>query len=222
MAMGNTTFCTLLVAAVAAAGCARSEVEPDQGPTTVAPRSERPAPPHMFIVMTNAGAQLTGAAARIDIRHANPPQPPDVEISISATSGSGATWSALTAAPPEFLETLSLTARVVDGRVVPGTATVQAGRANAEAGAAPAGLMSLRLYDGRLMGEASRMDDEHAARFDGPFIVTCAVPAAVGSIDAPAPSADGPPPTLIVDEAFESAPCRPYAALGGWSRRVQR
>jgi hypothetical protein len=216
MAMGHATLCTLLVAALAAAGCARSEVEPDQGPTTVVPRSERPAPPDTFIVTTNAGAQLTGPAARIDIRHANPPQPPDVEISISATSGSGATWSTLTAAPPEFLETLSLTARVVDGRVVPGTATVQTGRANAEASAAPAGLMSLRLYDGRLMGEASRMADEHAARFDGPFIVTCAVPAAVMAIDAPAPSADGPRPTLIVDEAFGSAPCRPYAALGGW------
>jgi hypothetical protein len=172
--------------------------------------------------MTNAGAQLTGAAARIDIRHANAPQPPDVEISISATSSSGVTWSALTAAPPEFLETLSLTARVVDGRVVPGTATVQAGRANADASAAPAGLMSLRLYSGRLVGEASRMDDEHAARFDGPFIVTCAVPAALVAVDAPTPGADGPRPTLIVDDAFASAPCRPYAALGGWSRGVQR
>ena len=220
--MANATLCTLLVAAFAAAGCDRSEVEPNQGPTRAEPRSERPAPPDTFIVTTNAGAQLTGAAARIDIRHADAAQPPDVEISISATGGFGGTWSALTEAPPEFLKTLRLTARVVDGRVVPGTATVQAGRGNVEASAARAGLMSLRLYDGRLMGEASRMDDEHAARFDGPFIVTCAVPAALVAVDAPTPSADGRWPTLIVDEAFASALCRPYAALGGWSRRVQR
>ena len=71
-------------------------------------------------------------------------------------------------ASPDFLETLSLTARVVDGLLAPGTASVQVRLADAEATAAPAGLLSLRLYAGRLMGEASRMGDELAASVRGP------------------------------------------------------
>ena len=170
---------------------------------------------------TSAGTQLTGTAARIDIRHVDANRPPDVEISFSADGGSGRTWSALTEAPPEFLKTLSFTARVADDRVVPGTATVQTGGDNTEVTAAPAGLLSLRLYDGRLTGEASRMDDEHAATFDGPFIVTCAVPGAAvaAEVAPPTPSAGEAPPTLRVDEAFESDLCRPYATLGRGNRR---
>ena len=36
--------------------------------------------------------------------------------------------------------------------------------------------------------------------------------------ERPPRSADDARPTLTVDEAFESALCRPYATLGGWSR----
>jgi hypothetical protein len=91
-----------------------------------------------------------------------------VEISFSA-AGSGRNWSALAAAPPEFLQTLSLTARVVDGQIGPGTGTVQATTAGGDSTAATAGVLSLRLYAGRLMGEARRMGDELAATFDGPY-----------------------------------------------------
>ncbi len=207
--MRHSTACTLLVATLAAGGCRE---------TTVGPDGELPAPPNQFVVTTKAGRQLSGPAARIDIRHVDAAQAPDVEISFSASGGSGRTWSVLSAASADVLQTLSLTARVVDGRVVPGTASVQARLGDADGTAAPAGLLSLRLYAGRLIGEASRMDDELAATFEGPFIVTCAVPAALMRGEAPAPSAADPRPTLTVDEAFESALCRPYATLGGWSR----
>jgi hypothetical protein len=212
--MCRVTITTLLAAALAAAGCDRTDV--------AGPDHERPAPPNSFVVTTGAGVQLSGSAARIDIRHADAAQPPDVEISFSATGGGGGNWSVLTAAPAEFLQTLNLTARVVDGRVGPGTATVQGAAAGGEVAAASTGLLSLRLYAGRLSGEASRMEDALAARFDGPFIVTCSVPAASLAGAAPAPAADGARPALIVDEAFESAACKPYATLGGWSRSVQR
>jgi hypothetical protein len=68
------------------------------------------------------------------------------------------------------------------------------------------------------MGEARRVDDERMATFEGPFVVTCAVPAALITQGAPAPSTEQVPPTLVVDEHFESASCAPYATLGGWSR----
>jgi len=206
--MREAIACTMLVATFAAGGC---------GQATVGPDGELPAPPNQFVV-TNAGTQLTGAAARIDIRHVDAAKAPDVEVTFSASGGSGRTWSALVAAPPDFLQTLGLTARVVDGPLGPGTASVQARRDDAEGAAAPAGLLSLRLYAGRLMGEAGRMDDELAATFEGPFVVTCAVPGALMAGDAPASSAATTRPPLTVDEAFESALCRPYATLGGWSR----
>jgi hypothetical protein len=169
-------------------------------------------------VTTKAGMQLTGAAARIDIRFADAAKAPDVEVTFSASGGSGRTWAVLSAAPADFLESHSLTARVVDGRIGPGTASVQLRAGDAEATAAPEGLLSLRLYAGRVTGEASRMGAEFAATFEGPFIVTCAVPAALIAGNAPAPSAGNAPPILIVDEAFQSAPCRPYATLGRSSR----
>jgi hypothetical protein len=211
--MCRVTISLLLAAAVAAAGCDKTVVGPDH---------ERPAPPNAFVVTTSAGTQLSGSAARIDIRHADAATPPDVENSFSTTGGAGNTWSVLTAAPPEFLQTLSLTARVVDGRVGPGTANVQGAVEGADVTAAPGGLLSLRLHAGRLSGETSRMDDALAAHFEGPFIVTCAVPATSIEGAAPAPSADSARPALIVDEAFESAACRPYATLGGWSRGAQQ
>jgi hypothetical protein len=206
--MREATACALLVATLAVTGCRE---------TTVGPDGELAAPADQFVVMTRAGTQLTGPAARIDIRHVDAAKPPDVEIAFSASGASGRTWSALATAPTGFLETLALTARVVDGRVGPGTATVQVRLDEREGTAAPAGLLSLGLYAGRLTGEASRMDDELAARFEGPFVVTCAVPAGPTG-EAPASSAANAQPTLTVDEAFESALCRPYATLGGWSR----
>jgi hypothetical protein len=200
------TACALLVATLALGGCREH---------TVAPDGELAAPPNQFVVMTGTGAQLTGPAARIDIRHVDAAKPPDVEIAFSASGNSGRTWSVLSAAPGEFLRTLALTARVVDGRVGVGTASVQVSLEDKEARAAPEGLLSVRLYAGRVMGEASRMDAEFAAKFEGPFVVTCAVPASLAAGEAPASSAPGTPPTLTVDERFESDLCRPYATLGG-------
>ena len=204
--MHTTTACALLVATLALGGCRESTVGPD---------GELAAPPNQFVVTTGNGTQLTGPAARIDIRHVNPAQPPDVEIAFSASGTSGRTWSMLSAAPADFLQTLALTARVVDGRLGVGTATVQVSPSGNEATAAPGGLVSLRLYAGRLTGEASRMDDQFAARFEGPFVVTCAVPASLAAGDAPASNADSARPTLTVDERFESELCRPYANLSG-------
>ena len=199
----------LLIATIAAGGCGRSVGGPD---------SERAAPPDQFVVTTNAGMRLTGPAARIDIRHVDPAKAPAVEVFFSASGSSGQTWSVQSVAFPDFLATLSLTARVVDGLLEPGKASVQARLATADATAATSGLLSLRLYAGRLVGETSRMSDEFAAKFDGPFVVTCAVPASSTAVGAPASIAYDTPPTLIVDETFESALCQPYAAMGGWSR----
>ena len=210
--MREATVFTLLVATLAVGGCGQAAVGPDV---------ERPAPPNQFVVTTGAGARLTGPAARIDIRHVDTAKPPDVEVTISASGGSGHSWSMVSAAAADFLKTLSLTARVVDGRLEPGTASVQARRDSTDSAAgtaADAGLLSLRLYSGRLMGEASRMDAELAATFDGPFVVTCAVPASVMAGNAPVPTAGDVPPSLTVDQGFESELCRPYATLGGWSR----
>jgi hypothetical protein len=167
-------------------------------------------------VTTNAGAQLTGPAARIDIRHVEATRPPDGDTRFSPPGGSGRTWSALIAAPPGFLQTLELTARVVDGPVVAGTATVEA-TTGGESTAAAEGVLSLQLRAGRLTGEARRMDGERMATFEGPFVVTCAVATALTTQDAPAPGTGQVPPTLVVDENFASASCRPYATLGGWS-----
>ena len=203
--MRVTTACAL-VATLAIGGCREATVGPD---------SELAAPPNQFVVTTGTGTQLSGPAARIDIRHVDAAQPPDVEIAFSASGNSGRTWSVLSAAPADFLQTHALTARVVDGRVGVGTASVQVSLEGKEASATPGGLLSLRLYAGRLMGEASRMDAEFAARFEGPFVVTCAVPAPLIAGDAPASSGGSTPPTLTVDEQFESALCRPYAKLGG-------
>jgi hypothetical protein len=204
--MHEAIACTLLVSALAVGGCGQAPTGPD---------GELAAPPDQFVVTTEAGTQLSGAAARIDIRYGDAAQEPDVEISFSASGAGGRTWSVVASAPPEVLETMSLTARVVDGRVSPGTATVQASLPSGEAAAAAAGLLSLRVYAGRLVGETSRMGGELAARFEGPFVVTCAVPAALMSNDAPAAAAGSSVSSLVVDESFESAPCQRHAALGG-------
>jgi hypothetical protein len=62
------------------------------------------------------------------------------------------------------------------------------------------------------------MDDALAAKFEGPFVVTCAVPASSMAGAAPMPSTGGGRASLVVDDKFETALCRPYATLGGWSR----
>lgn len=206
--MRKSIACAQLVATLAVGGCRQAGVGPEH---------ELPAPPNTFLVTTSAGRQLTGAPARIDIRYVDATKAPDVEIMFSASGEGDHTWSVLAAAPAGFLDAPRLTARVVDGRIVPGTASVQM-RVALDDTAAPSGLLSLRLYAGRLEGEASRMGEDLAARFEGPFVVTCAVPPAVMPGGTSAPSADNSRPTLIVDEAFESALCRPYATLGGWSR----
>jgi hypothetical protein len=207
--MQNAIACAALVATLVAGGCRQAAVAPDR---------ERAAPPNPFVVTTNAGTTLSGAAARIDIRFTDAAKAPDVEVIFSASGGAGRSWSVVSSASADFLERLSLTARVVDGRIVPGTASVQVRVGDAEDTAASGGLLSFRLYAGRLTGEASRMADEFAARFEGPFVVTCAVPAPLMPGGAPASSGDHARPALIVDETFESALCRPYATLGGWQR----
>ena len=206
--MRKSIACAQLVATLAAGGCRQAGAGPEH---------ELPAPPNTFLVTTGAGRQLTGTPARIDIRYVDAAKAPDVEIMFSASGEGDQTWSVLAAAPAEFLAAQRLTARVVDGRIVPGTASVQR-RVDLDDTAAPGGLLSLRLYAGRLEGEASRMSDEFAARFEGPFVVTCAVPPTLMPGGTSAPSANASQSTLVVDEAFESAPCRPYATFGGWSR----
>ena len=206
--MRKSIACALLVAALAVGGCRQAGVGPEH---------ELPAPPNTFLVTTGAGRQLTGTPARIDIRYADATKAPDVEIMFSASGEGDPTWSVLAAAPADFLNTQRLTARVIDGRIVPGTASVQM-RVDLDDTAAPDGLLSLRFYAGRLEGEASRMDEALAARFEGPFVVTCAVPPALMPGGTSAPSANTSQSTLVVDEAFESALCRPYATFAGWSR----
>jgi hypothetical protein len=207
--MHSLIACALLVTTTAVGGCRQPGVGSGE---------EQAAPADQFVVTTNAGARLSGPPARIEIRHVDEAKAPDVEVVFSASVGSGYTWSVHSVALPVFLETLSLAARVVDSPLEPGTASVQVALPNAEATAAPSGLLSFRLHAGRLVGEAGRMRDEFAARFDGPFVVTCAVPAAAMASGAPESIAKITRPTLILDETFESALCRPYAALGGWAR----
>src|SRR5919106_1704852 len=77
--MREATACALLVATLAVTGCRE---------TTVGPDGELAAPANQFVVMTRAGTQLTGPAARIDIRHVDAAKPPDVEIAFSASVAS--------------------------------------------------------------------------------------------------------------------------------------
>ena len=59
------------------------------------------------------------------------------------------------------------------------------------------------------------MTDDQSATFAGEFVVTCAVPGASIRASAPTPGGAGAHPTLVVDEKFESALCKPYAGLAG-------
>jgi hypothetical protein len=200
--MTRLIACTLLIAT--GAGCHR-------GP--LAPGDEVAAPPDQFMVTTAAGV-LSGPAARIDIRHVDPSKPPDVEIAFSASGSSGRTWSVMLIAAPDFLQTQRITARVVDGLLREGQASVQVGAAGANVSAADSGLVSLSLHAGRLSGEARRVPDGFAADFEGPFVVSCAIPASSDAA-APAPVAGSPFAALVLDDRFESTLCRPFAGLRG-------
>jgi hypothetical protein len=200
--MKRLIACTLLIAG--GTGC-------QSGP--VAPGGEDAAPPDQFMVTTAAG-DLSGPPARLDIRHVDPSKPPDVEVALSASGRAGQRWSVLLMAPPDFLQTQRITARVVDGPLHEGEASVQVNGAGADASGAASGLVSLSLYGGRLAGEARRVPDGFAANFEGPFVVSCAIPASSGD-GAPAPAAGSPAAALVLDERFESPLCRRFAGLRG-------
>jgi hypothetical protein len=200
--MTRLIACALLIAT--GAGC-------HQGP--VGPGGEDTAPPDQFMVTTAAGV-LSGPPARIDIRHVDPSKPPDGESAFAASGSPGHRWSVLLMAPPDFLQTQRITAPVVDGPLREGQASVQVGEAGADVSAAASGLVSFSLYGGRLAGEARRLPDEFAASFEGPFVVSCAIPASAGTA-APAPVSGSPSAALVLDERFESPLCRRFAGLRG-------
>jgi hypothetical protein len=181
-------------------------------------KNEEPAPPERFVVTTNAGVRHTGAAARVEIKYPDAAKAPEVEVILWATNSLGQTWAVQLMAPSDFLNTLTLSAQVVDRPLQPGNASVQVSLPGADASFTPSGLLRLRLQAGRLVGEASGMTDEFSAEFEGPFVVTCAVPAASMAVGAPAPTSENALPTLVVDEMFESTLCKRYKALAGWSR----
>lgn len=169
------------------------------------------APPDRFMVTTNTGMRLTGAAARVEIKYLDVARAPKVEVFLSASDSVGRTWASQARVSSDFLETLTLFAQVVDRPLQPGNAGVQVSRPGADASFAPSGLLKLRLQAGRLVGETSGMKDQFSAKFEGPFVVTCSVPAASMGAEAPAPTSENALPTLVVDQKFESALCKRYA-----------
>lgn len=174
---------------------------------------ESPAPPDPFVVTTGSGLRLTAAPARIDIKYRDPAQPPEIELFISALDASNRTWTALAAAPADFLETSSLSATVVDRPLQPGEASVSMGVAGGDASFGQAGLVELRLQGGRLVGEARGMNEQISAIFEGPIVVTCAVPPTAMPASSADPPTGGEASVLVVDERFESELCRRHAAL---------
>jgi hypothetical protein len=192
--------CALFVTIAAIGACGGTQVNPDNG--------ERPAPPDRLMVTTRASARFSGPAARIDIRHVNPSKQPDVEIAFSA-SGNAGTWAIQATPRSDFLRTFTLSANVVDRPLEPGYASVQVASPDGAATLASSGLLQLRLQSGRIAGEVDSNAELFAATFEGPFVVTGAVPAGA---TAPQSSATETP-ALVVDETFESALCKPYAAL---------
>lgn len=170
------------------------------------------------MVTTNAGMRLTGAPARVEIKYLDVARAPKVEVFLSASDSVGRTWASQARVSSDFLETFTLSAQVVDRPLKPGNASIQVSRPGADASFAPSGLLNLHLQAGRLVGETSGMRDQFSAKFEGPFAVTCAVPAASMAVGAPAPTSENALPTLVVDEKFESALCKRYATLAGRSR----
>ena len=198
--------CALVVAIAATGACGGSQVSPDQ--------QERPAPPDRLMVTTKAGARFSGPAASIDIRFLNPTPEPDVEVAVSASGTGGRTWAMQVTPRSDFLRTFTLAADVIDRPLQPGYAGVQAASPGGDTSLASSGLVRLRLEGGRMTGEVVSNDERFAATFEGPFVATCAIPAA-GT--APQSSATETP-ALVVDERFESPLCKPYAALRGGQR----
>jgi hypothetical protein len=180
-------------------------------------KDERPAPPDRFVVTTEAGLRLTGGAARIEIKYRDAVNEPEVEIFFSASSDSEDAWEAYAAAPAEFLETLELRAPVVDRPLQSGEASVSVNLKGASLFGA-SGLLALRVQAGLLMGEASGMSAQLSATLEGPFALTCAVPAAAMTAGAAAPASENRPQILVVDEQFESALCARYRPLADQSR----
>jgi hypothetical protein len=206
--MLTAIFCTIIMAAAAAGGSRWA----------AGPENEQAAPPDRFMVTTNVGIRLTGAAARVEIRHLAAAKAPEVEVVLSASDSLGRRWAVQSRAPSDFLETLTLSAQVTDRPLKLGNASVQVSLPGTNASFAPSGLLKLHLQAGRLVGEASGMNDEFSAKFEGPFVVTCAVPAASMAAGAPAATSENALLPLIVDEKFESALCKRYAALADQSR----
>jgi hypothetical protein len=185
---------------------------------TTLPKNELPAPPDRFVVTTGAGLRLTAAAARVDIKHWDAANAPEVEIFISASGGSGRVWVAQIAAPADFVNTLRLRAPVVDRPLEVGEATVSVTLRGGDITFASSGLVQLRLQARWVVGEASGMSKEFSAKFEGPLVVTCAVPAAALTARPPAPASKRGLPMLVIDERFESTFCQRYAALARGSR----
>ncbi|MSQ47070.1 MAG: hypothetical protein EXR78_01585 [Deltaproteobacteria bacterium] len=179
-------------------------------------KHEQPAAEAPFVVTTSVGPQLRGTAARVEIKYLDVAQAPQVEIVFSAADAADRLWAAQALPPADFLKTPTLSAQVVDRPLTLGTASVQVSQAGGDAVFSPGGLLTLQLRDGRLVGETREMGDEFSARFEGPFVVTCAVPATTLTGDAPTPTSDNTLPILVVDERFESPLCQPFATLAGW------
>jgi hypothetical protein len=206
--MLRTIFCMVIMAAAAAGGVR----------WTAGLENEQAAPPDRFVVTTNAGMRLIGAAAKVEIKYLDAAKAPAVEVVLSASDRLGRTWALLSTASSDFLETLTLSASVIARPLQSGNVSVQVNFLGADASFAPSGLLHLRLQAGRLVGETSGMSDDFAAKFEGPFVVTCAVPADFMGAGAPTPTSENVLPLLIVDEKFESALCRRYIALAGQPR----
>jgi len=210
--MHTMFFYALIAAAGVASACGGTPVNPGN------PGQERVAPPDTFIVTTAGGTRLAGAAARVDIRYSDAGREPEVEIAFSASADGGGSWATQSVAPSDFLKTLSLSAVVVSGPVARGQASVQLNRQEGSPSFASGGVLQLRIQGGRMAGETSGTSADFTARFEGPFVVTCAVPPASLATAAPASTSNDARLPLVVDEQFESALCQPYASLAGRSR----
>lgn len=172
---------------------------------------EQPAPAERFVVTTSDGQQLTGPDARIDIRFFPGATVPDVEMFFMASDASGNSWAARARPSPDFLQRRTHTAAVMTGPLEVGHATVERRSSVGALQLAPSGELRLRLENRLLQGELSRASGGLDARFGGPFAVTCSVPMSGGQ----APTGDSGGSALTVDTAFETALCRPFAALAG-------
>ncbi len=177
---------------------------------------EQPAVEEQFVVTTSTGIRLVGMAARVEIKYPDVAQAPQVEIVFSAANASERFWAVQAFPSADFLKTHILSAQVVDRPLTLGKASVQVSQSGGDAVFSPGGLLTVQLRQGRLVGETRGMGDEFSARFDGPFVVTCAVPATALTVEAPIPTSGNAVPILAVDERFESALCQPLRTLAGW------